>query len=41
MIQTLLSYGNGAKTSQLTSQLWEKDIVYKINLNLLVLSSNC
>jgi len=26
MIQTLLSYGNGAKTSQLTSQLWEKDI---------------
>ena len=26
MIQTLLSYGNGAKTSQLTSQLWEKDV---------------
>lgn len=25
MIQTLLSYGNGAKTSQLTSQLWNKD----------------
>lgn len=25
MIQTLLSYGNEAKTSQLTSQLWEKD----------------
>lgn len=26
MIQTLLSYGSGAKTSQLTSQLWVKDI---------------
>ena len=25
MIQTLLSYGNAAKTSQLTSQFWEKD----------------
>lgn len=25
MIQTLLSYGSGAKTSQLTSQLWIKD----------------
>lgn len=25
MIQTLLSYGSCAKTSQLTSQLWEKD----------------
>jgi len=25
MIQTLLSYGDEAKTSQLTSQLWEKD----------------
>jgi hypothetical protein len=25
MIQTLLSYSNEAKTSQLTSQLWEKD----------------
>lgn len=25
MIQTLLSYGNGAKTSQLTSQLWLKE----------------
>ena len=26
MIQTLLSYGNEAKTSELTLQLWEKDI---------------
>ena len=26
MIQTLLSYGNEAKTSELTKQLWEKDI---------------
>lgn len=25
MIQTLLSYGDGAKTSQLSSQFWEKD----------------
>ena len=26
MIQTLLSYGNSAKKSQLTSQLWSKDV---------------
>ncbi|XP_071138715.1 uncharacterized protein F54H12.2-like [Mytilus edulis] len=26
MIQTLLCYGNGAKTSQLTSQFWVKDV---------------